>query len=125
MPHQGTVMFSASLPQQKPRNAGYLTSLHLASASRINQGSLKPIINYSWFLVTPGESGRDQRGTQTAQPQLLPFPAADARLRYCCSGSVPLWFVFLGKILHLWCKTASPGCFMLSGSCYNTLPLNF
>lgn len=71
MPHGGFVMFSVSLPQRKPRNAGYLASLHLASAPGINQSSLKLIINYSCFTVTPGESGKDQRRIQTAQPQLL------------------------------------------------------
>lgn len=61
MPHWGFVVFSVLLPQWKPRNVGYWTSLHLASALRINQSSLKLIINYSWLLVTPGESGTDQR----------------------------------------------------------------
>lgn len=67
----------------------YLASLHLASALRINQSSLELIINYSWLPVTPGESGKDQRGTQTDQPQLLSFSVADAKFRYHCSGSVP------------------------------------
>lgn len=126
MPHGGFVMFSVSLPQRKPRNAGYLTSLHLASAPGINQSSLKLIINYSCFSVTPGESGKDQRRIQTAQPQLLSlFFAADAKVRCHCGGSVPIWLLFLGKILHLCCKTASPGCFMLPGACSNTLPLRF
>lgn len=66
MPHWQFVMFSVLLPQRKPRNAGYLTSLHLASAPRINQTSLKLIINYSWLLVTPGESGKDQRGIKNS-----------------------------------------------------------
>lgn len=60
MPHWGFVMFSVLLPPMKAKKGWLLNSLHLASAPRINQSSLKLIINYSWLLMTPGESARSK-----------------------------------------------------------------
>lgn len=120
MPHCGFVMFSVLLPQWKPRNDGYLTSLHLASAPRINQSSLKLIINYSGG-VKEGSKMNQNQPSHSFFPFLCLMLSLGITVVALCSD----FFFSLGSILHLWSRTASPGCFVLSGSCYNTLPLIF